>query len=69
MPAGNPFAPLIEVGGNASAGPVSGNLAGGINVGGAQVGDHHVAASTVLVALAVLYLLHKRRWRFSTRVG
>ena len=69
MPAGNPFAPLIEVGGNASAGPVSGSASGGINVAGAQVGDHHVAAGTVLVALAILYLLHKRRWRFSTRVG
>jgi hypothetical protein len=69
MPAGNPFAPLIDVGGNASAGPVSGSFQGGINVGSAQVGDHHVAASTVLVGLAILYLLHKRRWRFSTRVG
>ena len=69
MPAGNPFAPLIEVGGNANVGPVSTNASGGINIGNAQVGDHHVAAGTVLVALAILYLLHKRRWRFSTRVG
>ena len=69
MPAGNPFAPLIDVGGTASAGPVSGNASAGINIGNAQVGDHHVAAGTVLVALAILYLLHKRRWRFSTRVG
>lgn len=69
MPAGNPFAPLIDVGGSAQVGPVSSTANAGINIGGAQVGDHHVAASTVLISLAVLFLLYKRRYRFSTRVG
>lgn len=65
MPAGNPFAPLIDVG--AQAGPVQGNA--GIGVGGVTVGDHHVAAGYVAVALIALVILYKRKWRFSTQVG
>ncbi len=65
MPAGNPFAPLIDVGG--TAGPVSGNA--GIGVGGVTIGDHHAAAGFVAVALIALVLLYKGKWRFSTQVG
>lgn len=65
MPAGNPFSPLVEVGG--SAGPVQGSAA--LGVGGVTVGDHHVAAGTVAVALVVLVILWKRKYRFSTTIG
>lgn len=69
MPSSNPFAPVIEVGGGASVGPVSGTGTAGLTIGGAQVGDHHVSATVILVGLIALYLLHTKRWRFSTRVG
>lgn len=65
MPAGNPFAPLIDVGG--SVGPVQGS--GSLSVGSVQVGDHHAAAGVVLIGLVILVLLYKGRWRFSTQVG
>lgn len=65
MPAGNPFAPLIDVGG--SVGPASGSAQ--IGVGGVQVGDHHVAAGFVALSLLALVLLYKGKWRFSTQVG
>ncbi len=65
MPSGNPFAPLIDVGG--SAGPVSGNA--NIGVGGVQVGDHHASAGFVAIALVVLVILWKRKYRFSTTIG
>ncbi len=65
MPAGNPFAPLIDVGGN--VGPVSGSTS--IGVGGVTVGDHHVSAAFVALALLGLVLLWKGRFRFSTKVG
>lgn len=67
MPASNPFAPLIEVGGGASVGPASGNLSGSFGVQGA--GDHHVSAAVVLAALLVLFALYKAKFRFSTTVG
>lgn len=68
MPAGNPFAPLVEVGGGASVGPASGNLHGSFGVQG--VGDHHVSAGFVALALVTLILLHKAgKFRFSTTVG
>lgn len=62
MPASNPFAPVIEVGGGATVGPASAN-------GNVSVGDHHAAAGYVLIGLAVLVLLWKGKWRFSTTVG
>ncbi len=65
MPAGNPFAPLIDVGGN--AGPVSGNVS--LGTGSLTIGDHHVAAGTVAIALIILVILYKHKWRFSTQVG
>ena len=62
MPTANPFSPVIEVGGGATAGPASASA----NV---SVGDHHATAAYVLIALGVLYALHKFKWRFSTQVG
>jgi hypothetical protein len=65
MPSGNPFAPLIDVGGQ--VGPVSGGA--NIGVGGVTVGDHHAAAGFVLLGLAILVILYKRNFRFSTTIG
>lgn len=65
MPSGNPFAPLIDVGG--SVGPVSGKA--NIGVGGVQIGDHHASAAFVALGLLILVLLYQRRWRFSTQIG
>lgn len=69
MPAGNPFAPVIEVGGTASVGGVSGSGNAGLQIGDTQIGDHHASAALVLVGLVALYLLYTKRFRFSTRVG
>jgi len=62
MPTANPFSPVIEVGGGATVGPAStsANL---------SVQDHHVTAAYVAIALGLLFLLHKFKWRFSTQVG
>lgn len=68
MPASNPFAPLIDVGGGASVGPASakGSLSAGLD----GAGDHHASAGLVLLGLIVLVLLHKSgHFRFSTQVG
>ena len=65
MPAGNPFAPLIDIGGN--AGPVTGSAS--LGVGGVTVGDHHAAAGFVLLGIAIIYLLYRRDFRFSTTIG
>jgi hypothetical protein len=62
MPASNPFAPVIEVGGGATVGPASGNAS-------VSVGDHHAAAGMVLIGLAILVLLWKGKFRFSTTVS
>ena len=65
MPAGNPFAPLIEVGG--SVGPASGSA--NIGVAGVTVGDHHVAAGFVALALLAIVVMYKKGFRMSTRIG
>ncbi len=65
MPQGNPFAPVIEVGG--SAGPVQANA--GISTGSLSVGDHHVAAGAVAAGLLILVILWKMKFRFSTTIG
>jgi len=66
MPASNPFAPLIDVGGGASVGPASGSFSTSL---GAPA-DHHAAAGYVLLGLLVLIALHKwGHFRFSTTVG
>lgn len=65
MPAGNPFAPLIDVGG--SVGPVSGGA--NLGVAGVQVGDHHAAAGFVAVGLIILVVLYRKNFRFSTTIG
>jgi len=65
MPAGNVFAPLVEVGG--TAGPVQGNA--GVSVGGVSVGDHHVSAGFVALGLLTLVILWRMRFRFSTTIG
>lgn len=65
MPASNPFAPLIDVGG--TVGPVSASSS--VGVGGVTVGDHHVTAGFVAVALITLVLLWRNKFRFSTTVG
>lgn len=67
MPSANVFAPLIEVGGSASAGPVSGAVKASLGTGSAE--DNHVAAGTLAVALIVLVLLWRNKFRFSTTVG
>lgn len=64
MPAGNPFAPVFDTGGQVSAGPVSGSA--GLSLG---VSDNHVAAAWVSIALLLLILLWKSKFRFSTTVG
>jgi len=69
MPSANPFSPVVEIGGGASVGPVSGTGSAGIQIGGATLGDHHASAAFVLGSLIVLFLLYKNRFRFSTRVG
>lgn len=62
MPAANPFSPLLEVGGGASVGPASAS-------GSLKVDDHHATAGVTLAALALLFLLWKSKFRFSTTVG
>lgn len=70
MPVSNPFAPTIEVGGQAQVGPASGSLGGSLGLGNTAVADHHAAAALLLVAGAVLIFLHaKGKFRFSTTVG
>ncbi len=71
MPAANPFAPLIDVGGSATAGPATAKGGGSISFGNGstQIGDHHVSAAFLAGALLLLVLLYKRRFRFSTKVG
>ncbi len=65
MPATNPFVPLIEVGGSASAGPA----AAGANFSVGNMGDNHVSAGMVLLGVGLLVLLWKNKFRFSTTVG
>ena len=66
MPASNPFAPLIDVGGSASVGPATGGISGTLG----DAGDHHAAAGYVLLSLLALIALHKwGHFRFSTTVG
>lgn len=65
MPASNPFAPLIDVGGQ--VGPVGGSAS--IGTGSVTVGDHHVSAAVVALALVGLVILWKLKFRFSTTVG
>jgi hypothetical protein len=69
VPAANPFAPLIDVSGGATAGPASVKGGGSLSLGNTTVGDHHISAAVLLGALVVLVLLHKGRFRFSTKVG
>lgn len=69
MPAGNPFAPVIDVGGTAQVGPAQGGASFNLGFGNGQVGDHHATAGFLLVSLALLYLLWKNKFRFSTTVG
>lgn len=64
MPIANPFVPTIEVGGSASAGPAS--FGGNLNFG---LEDHHAVAGYLLVGIAILFLLHKANFRFSSTVG
>ena len=64
MPIANPFAPTIDVGGSASAGPAQ--IGGGLSIG---VQDHHAVAGYLLIGLAILFLLHRANFRFSSTVG
>lgn len=66
MPAANPFAPVIEVGAQASAG---GATAGGSVSLGGSMGDNHAAALYLSLALVGLFLLWRNKFRFSTTVG
>jgi len=68
MPAGNPFAPTIEVGGGAQAGASSNGLTGSLGLNG-SVGDHHATAGVLLLSLGLLVLLWRNKFRFSTTVG
>ena len=66
MPASNPFAPLIDVGGGATVGPASGNVSAALG----NPADHHATAGYVLLGLLALIALHKwGHFRFSTTVG
>jgi hypothetical protein len=65
MPAGNPFAPLIDVGGQ--AGPASGSLQ--LGTAGVTVGDHHISAGLVAVGLIVIVVMYRKGFRMSTRIG
>jgi hypothetical protein len=67
MPAANPFVNMIEVGGGATAGPVSAQASS--SLGFSEPGAHHVSSALLLGALAVLVLLWKSKFRFSTTVG
>lgn len=67
MPAANPFAPVIDVGGSASVGGVT--ASGGVSVGGGSVADNHASALYLVLAITALYLLYKNKFRFSTTVG
>ena len=69
MPAANPFAPLIDVGGQAQAGPARVSGTSSFSLGDTQLGDHHVSAAFAAGALLLLVLLYKGRFRFSTKVG
>ena len=62
MPSANPFAPLVDVGGGATVGPVSGSAS-------LAVDDHHATAGIALSGLVLLLLLWKSKFRFSTTVG
>lgn len=64
MPAGNPFAPLIETGVSASAGPVA--ASGNVRLG---ADENHAAAGWLLLGLVILIVLHRARFRFSQTVG
>ena len=66
MPSANPFAPLIDVGGSASAGPAQGSVSASLGVNG--MGDHHVSAGLLALALLALVLLWRNKFRFSTNV-
>ena len=69
MPAANPFAPLIDVGGNATAGPATVKGGGSLSLGNGQLGAHHISGAVLAGALVLLIVLHKGRFRFSTKVG
>jgi len=71
MPAANPFAPLIDVGGSASAGPATAKGGGSLSLGNGtgQLDTHHISGAVLAGALLLLVLLHKGRFRFSTKVG
>lgn len=69
MPAANPFAPLIEVGGSAQAGPARASGTSSFSLGDTQLGDHHVSAAFLAGSLVLLWALYTRRFRFSTKVG
>ena len=70
MPTGNPFAPVIDVGGGAQIGPASGTISGSLGLGSGTVGDHHATAGILLLGGVLLLILHvKGKFRFSTTVG
>lgn len=66
MPSANPFVQTIELGGSANVGPVSSGAS--LSLGTAPA-DNHVSAGLVLLGIALLILLWKSKFRFSTTVG
>lgn len=65
----NPFAPTVEIGGSAQAGGARAAAQGALSVGNISPEDNHVTAGLVLVALGVLFLLWRGKFRFSMTVG
>jgi hypothetical protein len=68
VPSANPFVETFSVADTPGTSYAGG---GGISIPGMGGGasDHHFTAGTVLVAIAVLILLFKSKFRFASTVG
>lgn len=69
MPTTNPFVETFYVPDSPGGGGGGGGTLTGLLPRGGGVGDHHISAGAVLVAIGVLVLLFKSKFRFSSTVG